>query len=179
MRRDVIRIIILVAAVATLVVIGGCAGRKVPKVDVSAGEYYAEDDYAKLSGRRKSQYCNELENELNARQAEFERKTIQLQDMKDLIESIRKQIIPLERDVIRLDAEIRTLNDQVREVKSLPREWVVKPDDTLTLIAMKKNIYNDIDKWWKIFEANIDKIHDPYYIFPDTVLVLPRDWPVD
>ena len=44
---------------------------------------------------------------------------------------------------------------------------------------MEPRVYNDIDKWWKIFEANMHIIEDPYYIFPDTVLSIPRDWPID
>ena len=93
--------------------------------------------------------------------------------------SIRQRIIPMETDVRRLEAEIRSLNDMIEEVKSLPTAWVIKEGESLTSIAMRDEIYNDIDKWERIFEANMDKIDDPYYIFPDTVLVIPRDWPTD
>ena len=115
MMRKHIGIIFLIGVV--LAAAFGSAGRKVPKVDVAAGEYHGEDDLAKMSRRAKNNYCSDLENELVRTQTEFDGKAAHLQEMKDLIESIRKQIIPLERDVIRLDADIRTMNDQIREVR--------------------------------------------------------------
>jgi len=66
-----------------------------------------------------------------------------------------------------------------RDVEALPKLWSVRAGESLSLISGYDQIYNDIDKWEKIFEANLDKIVDPYYIFPDTVLVIPRDWPTD
>ena len=103
----------------------------------------------------------------------------EIQDDKDTILSIRRQIVPIEQEVLALQSNIRTLNDKIEEVNSLPKEWKIKTGDTLTLIAMKPEIYNDIEKWTKIFEANHHIIDDPYYIFPDTVLAIPRDWPTD
>jgi len=32
-------------------------------------------------------------------------------------------------------------------------------------------------KWPRIYRANTDKIEDPEWIYPDTVLVIPREWP--
>jgi nucleoid-associated protein YgaU len=157
----------------------GCGGSKQRKVDVAAGEYYSEDEIAEFSNREKNQYCADLGTERTRAQQEFEAKTQELKELRDLIDSIRAQTKPVERDVLRLEAEIRTLNDQINEVKSLPTTWTVGPDQTLSIISGLPEIYNDIDKWWKIFEANQDKIDDPFYVFPDTVLVIPRDWPTD
>ena len=112
-------------------------------------------------------------------QAEFEAKTLELRDTRNLIQSIRRQIVPIETEVRRLDSDIRTLNTQIEAVEALPKKWKVRPGDTLTSIAMQDEVYNDIDMWEHIFSANLDKIDDPYYIFPDTVLVIPRDFPVD
>ncbi len=157
----------------------GCGGSKQRKVDVGAGEYYSEDELAEFSNKKKNKYCQELGAEQTRTQQEFETKTQELEDIRDLIDSIRAQTKPVEREVLRLESEIRTLNDQINEVKNLPATWTIRTDETLSMIAGLPEIYNDIEKWWKIFEANQDKVDDPFYVFPDTVLVIPRDWPTD
>jgi chromosome segregation ATPase len=159
--------------------IGGCAGSKSRGVDVGAGEYYSADELDALSRRQKSNYCDALGAELESAQNEQQRMQKEIQDAKDTIQALRKEVVPIEQEVLALESRIRTLDDQIEEVMALPGEWKIKDGDTLTLIAMKENIYNDIEKWTKIFEANQDKIDDPYFIFPDTVLVIPRDWPTD
>ncbi len=166
-------------AVGTLLLSIGCGGANLRRVDVRDGEYYSEDEYELLSDGQKNGYCGNLERELLLARQDFEEKTIAIQEATDETVSIRQRIIPMETDVRRLEAEIRSLNDMIEEVKSLPTAWVIKEGESLTSIAMRDEIYNDIDKWERIFEANKDKIEDPYYIFPDTVLVIPRDWPTD
>jgi len=176
------RTAIIVAATvvgAALAQVIGCTSSKVQPVNVSQGQYYTEDEYAALSGHRKDSYCEALTERMQVVQSDMEARQREIEDTRNHIATLRGQIVPLQNEVIRLDAEIRTLNDQIKAVKSLPKEWKVKPGESLTLIAMNEQVYNDIDKWWKIFEANQDKIDDPYYIFPDTVLVIPRDWPIE
>ena len=157
----------------------GCGGTRLRQVKVAAGEYYSEDEYTLLSDGQKDAYCSDLDREMGLTQQNFEAITTAIEEAKDLTVSIRQQIIPMETDVRRLEAEIRSLHDQIDEVKNLPTTWVIKEGESLTSIAMRDQIYNDIDKWERIFEANQDKIQDPYYIFPDTVLVIPRDFPTD
>lgn len=157
----------------------GCGGASLRQVNVAAGEYYSEDEYTLLSEGQKDAYCSDLDREMGQTQQNFEGITTAIGEAKDLTVSIRRQIIPMEAEVRRLEAEIRSLNDQITEVKNLPTTWVIKDGESLTSIAMQDQIYNDIDKWERIFEANQDKIQDPYYIFPDTVLVIPRDFPTD
>lgn len=157
----------------------GCTGSKVRNVSVKAGEYYSESEYEALPSSRQNDYCGELETEMMASEQIMTKRQNDIQEAKDLIQSIRRQIVPIEQEVLALESDIRSLNDQIESVKALPKEYLIKTGDTLTLIAMKENIYNDIEKWTRIFEANQDKIEDPYYIFPDTVLVIPRDWPTD
>lgn len=169
-----------IAVMATVMLLSiSCGGVKLRQVNVSGGEYYSEEEYELLSDGQKGGYCGDLDRELAAAQQKFERKSIAIQEAKDQTVSARQQIIPLETEVRRLEAEIRSLNDKIKEVKRLPAVWVIKEGESLTAIAMRDEIYNDIDKWEAIFEANKDKIQDPYYIFPDTVLVIPRDWPTD
>ncbi|MFQ5472574.1 MAG: LysM peptidoglycan-binding domain-containing protein [Dehalococcoidia bacterium] len=171
--------VLLIIGLAAAAVSSGCSGVKYRHVNVSAGEYYSEDEYELLPDGRKDSYCSELQLELSVARQEFEEKSSEIQRTKDLIASLRSQVVPIETEVRRLEAEIRTLNAEIEEVKALPKTWKVRPGDTLTGIAMMDEIYNDIDKWEALFEANKDKIQDPYYIFPDTVLVIPRNWPTD
>jgi septal ring factor EnvC (AmiA/AmiB activator) len=178
--RDTIGFALLaVLALQLTLYVGGCAGSKTRAVNVTAGEYYSEDEYESLSSGKRSDYCQQLTSEMAVSQKEYEAKQKEMQDTKDLIQSIRKQIVPIEQEVLQLESDIRSLNDKIDQVKALPKEWKIKLGDTLTLIAMQENVYNDIEKWWKIFEANQDKIADPWYIFPDTTLVIPRDWPAE
>jgi hypothetical protein len=180
-QRPQILVTFLVAFVVVQVTmyLAGCAGTKTRTVNVTAGEYYSEDEYDLLGNRAKSTYCNELQAEMTSSQTEFDRITREIQNAKDLITSTRRSIVPIEREVLQLESDIRTLEDDIADVKALPTEWRIKAGESLTIIAMQKNIYNDIDKWWRIFDANRIKIDDPYYIFPDTVLVIPRDWPLE
>ena len=50
--------------------------------------------------------------------------------------------------------------------------WVVKPGESLSKIA--KDVYDDGNKYMKIFEANKDQLKDPNMIKPGQKLVLPN-----
>jgi hypothetical protein len=157
----------------------GCGGSKLRNVDGGAGEYYSEDEYLSLSNRQKNNYCNSLGAMLNKFEVEVANKQSRIAAARAQIDSLRDAMVPLERDVLRLESDIRTLEDEIAQVEAMPKTWLVKDGESLSLIAGHDEIYNDIDKWPKIFEANTDKIEDPYFIFPDSVLVIPRDWPTD
>jgi chromosome segregation ATPase len=171
----------LIAALAVPVgmLTNGCSGSKQRQVNVSDGEYYSEDELAEMSDKKKSAYCQDLQNELVRTQQDFDAKTKDLQETRDLTQSLRARIGPVEREVLQLESDIRSLNDLIAEVKALPTTYLVKDGDSLSYISSRPEIYNDIEKWWRIFEANQDKIDDPFYVFPDTTLVIPRDWPTD
>ena len=49
--------------------------------------------------------------------------------------------------------------------------YTVKKDDTLQKIA--KKVYGSYGKWYKIYEANKDKIKNPNFVKPGTVLTIP------
>jgi chromosome segregation ATPase len=169
----------VILAVGLVAVVLGCGGSKSRDVSVAGGDYYSEDEFESLSSGKKSDYCKMLNSELDVAQAEHQRIQTEIQDTKDLIQSIRRQIVPIEQEVLQLESAIRTVRDQIEAVKALPAEYKIKDGDSLTLISMKEEIFNDIEKWTAIFEANQDKIDDPWFIFPDTVLVIPRNWPTD
>ncbi|UCH84117.1 MAG: LysM peptidoglycan-binding domain-containing protein [Candidatus Latescibacterota bacterium] len=174
-------IVVLLGAVVALVGVtsNGCSRSKTRQIDVSQGEYYSEDELLEMSDRKKSAYCQTLQGELTTTQEEFDGKTRELQETKDLTRALRAKIGPIEREVLQLESDIRSLNDLIEEVKALPKTYKVKDGDSLSYISSRPEIYNDIEKWWRIFEANQDKIDDPFYVFPDTTLVIPRDWPTD
>jgi len=50
--------------------------------------------------------------------------------------------------------------------------WTVKPGDSLSKIA--KDVYDDGNKYMKIFEANKDQLKDPNMIKPGQKLALPN-----
>ena len=173
----VLLVVTLAAPVAF--VTSGCSGSTKREVDVSSGNYYGEDEITSMSNRNRTRYCEELGAELTRTRQEFESKSQELRDTRDAIDATRLKMDPVERDVLRLESDIRTLNDLIEEVKALPTTWTIKEGESMSLIASFPEVYNDVEKWWKIFEANPDRVDDPFYVFPDTVLVIPRDWPTD
>ena len=172
-------VLIGVITVPIGIVSNGCSGSKQRQVNVSEGEYYSEDELLEMSRRKKSAYCQELEAELVKTQQNNDAQTKELLETRDLTRALRAKIGPMEREVLQLESDIRSLNDLITEVKALPATYTVKDGDSMSYISSPPEIYNDIEKWWRIFEANQDKIDDPFYVFPDTTLVIPRDWPTD
>lgn len=157
----------------------GCGGAKHRSVDVAAGEYYAEDEIEQLPDGKKKKYCQDIESERGRVQREFDAKTAEFNETGDKITATRTRKDGLERELLVVESDIRTLDDEIEEVQGLPAVWKVRPGESLSSISALPEIYNDVDKWWRIYEANKGKVPDPYFCFPDTVLVIPRDWPVD
>lgn len=170
--------LLLVAALALLVAFSsGCGGSKGRSVDVSSGEYYSEAEYTELSNKEKEAYCAALEGELSQLQGDVDTRQAELQATRQQIESLRNQIAPVERELLRIESDIRALSGQVATYEAMPREWRIQSGECLWIIAGHEEIYADPIKWPRVFRANTDKIDDPEWIYPDTVLVIPRDWP--
>jgi nucleoid-associated protein YgaU len=167
--------LILGAIVVTGVV--GCGRTSGRSVSVSQGEYYSEDDFAELSNKQKKAYCDSLEAERNALQASLDHRQEDLAATKKRIESLRNQITPVEKEILRVESDIRTLNAQIAQFEALPKTYKVVAGDCLSIIAEKDDIYADWTKWPRIYRANLDKIEDPVWIYPDTTLAIPRDLP--
>jgi len=55
-----------------------------------------------------------------------------------------------------------------------PNEYLVIKGDWLGKIAANPEVYNDLTKWTKIFEANKDIINDRNVIYPYQVLTIPE-----
>jgi nucleoid-associated protein YgaU len=155
----------------------GCSGSKGLKVNVSAGEYYSEDEYEELSKAQKEAYCDALAKELALLKKTARDKESELKATEEHAEKLKKELGPIESQLLKLDSDIRTLKTQIAELEALPKQWTIRPGECLWTIAGYDSIYSDPVKWPRIFRANMDKIEDPDYIYPDTVLVIPRDWP--
>jgi nucleoid-associated protein YgaU len=52
-------------------------------------------------------------------------------------------------------------------------QYTVQKDDTLQKIS--KKVYNSYGQWTKIYEANKDKIKNPNFVKPGTVLTIPQE----
>ena len=155
----------------------GCSGSKSRSVDVTAGEYYSEEEYLELSNKEKENYCEALDAELSQLQGEADSKRTELTATRKQIESLRNQITPIERELLRVESDIRSLSSQITELEALPKQWNIVTGECLWVIAGYEDVYSDPVKWPRVFRANTDKIEDPHWIYPDTVLVIPRVWP--
>ncbi len=159
------------------VLVTGCGGSAGRDIDVTAGEYYSQEEYVELSNKGKEAYCSDLQNELNMLQGQVDERRGELTTTRKQIESLRNQITPIERELLRIDSDIRSLNSQITVLEALPKTWNIQPGECLWLIAGYEEVYSDPVKWPRIFRANMNKIEDPEWVYPDTVLVIPRAWP--
>jgi nucleoid-associated protein YgaU len=173
--RNTSRFIVALALVA--VVASGCSRTKGRQVDVSAGDYYSQEEYEALSNGEKKGYAVALEQELGMLQGHADERRDELTATRQQIESLRSQITPIERELLRIESDIRSLTSQVTELEALPQNWNIQSGECLWLIAGYEEVYSDPIKWPRIYRANTDKIEDPEWIYPDTVLVIPRHWP--
>jgi nucleoid-associated protein YgaU len=167
--------LILLASVA----LAGCGKSSGRSVNVQAGEYYTEADWAKLSNGERSKYCQALEAERERLKAEVAANQAQVQSTRKNIDALRGQISPTEKEILKLESEIRTLTSQINQYQALPREYTVVPNDCLSIISERDDIYADAYKWPRIYRANLDQIEDPVWIYPGMKLVIPRDLPTE
>jgi nucleoid-associated protein YgaU len=58
--------------------------------------------------------------------------------------------------------------------RELPTEHKVLPYETLETIAGYWEVYGDPAQWSRLYDANRDKVSDPYDIPPGTIIVIPR-----
>jgi nucleoid-associated protein YgaU len=175
--RGIVNVALVAVAAAAVALGAGCSKTTGRSIDVSAGEYYTEAEFEKLSNEQKAAYCTALEAERERLQAQVTGNQGQLQATRKEIEGLRGQITPTEREILRLDAEIRTLTSQINQMEALPREYTVQPNDCLSIISERNDVYADAWKWPRIYRANLDKIEDPVWIYPGQVLAIPRELP--
>ena len=169
-----LQLALLMAAVVLLVI--GCSSSS-KQINIQNGEYYSEDEYEELSKGNKESYCGDLSKELNGLNTHLEERNTELKATEDKIANLRKELGPLERQLLRTDSDIRTLESQIEAIEELPETWVIKPGECLWNIAGYEEIYSDPVKWPRLWRGNLNIIEDPEWIWPDTVLVVPRTWP--
>jgi len=58
--------------------------------------------------------------------------------------------------------------------RELPTEYKTMPYETLETIAGYWEVYGDPAQWTRLYEANKDKVKDPYDIPPGTIITIPR-----
>jgi nucleoid-associated protein YgaU len=58
--------------------------------------------------------------------------------------------------------------------RELPTEYKTMPFETLETIAGYWEVYGDPAQWTRLYEANKDKIKDPYDIPAGTIITIPR-----
>lgn len=81
----------------------------------------------------------------------------------------RKIVIPDLDDVVPAQAVVSRAEEAIGP--TVAQEYTVMKDDTLQKIA--KKFYNSYGKWIKIYEANKDKIKNPNFVRPGTVITIP------
>ncbi len=155
----------------------GCSRTSGREIRVSDGEYYSEEEYEELSGRQKERYCTALSSELNTLKSSVEQRQAELEATREQIDNLKAELGPVERELLRVESDIRTLTAQIEEFENLPKVWLIQPGECLWIIAGYEEIYADPVKWPRLYRANMDKIMDPWWIYPDTALVIDRSWP--
>lgn len=69
---------------------------------------------------------------------------------------------------------MKELEEALARVSKTTQTYIVKKDESLSIIAAKEEVYGDGHKWLWLYHANRDQIYDPNLIFPDMVLLIPR-----
>ncbi len=164
---------------ALICLAAGCSKTTGRQVDVAKGEYYAEDELTEMSNSDQAAYCSALEAERTKLQNELALTQEDLVSTRKEIDATRNKITPIEKEILRLESDIRTLSGQIAALERLPREYTVKDGDCLSIIADRDDIYAAASKWPRIYRANLDKIEDPVWIYPNMVLVVPRELPTE
>jgi nucleoid-associated protein YgaU len=174
--RLAISLVLLVAlALAT-----GCAPGVQRMADPSAGDFYTEEEYQKLSKDQREAYCAALLSEHRAMEdcaaqaaANFDKEEKAIGDLQGELEALNPRLMALKEEVDALEQEIAYF-------EGLPRIYSVEKGDFLYKISGMETIYADPLKWKRIWRANkheIENFNDPNLIYPDWELKIPRDWP--
>ena len=157
----------------------GCSKTTGRKVDVAKGEYYSEEELLTMTNSERDAYCKALDAERNRVQAELALAQEDLVNTRKQIDATRNKITPVEKEILKAESDIRTLSGQIAALDRLPREYTVKDGDCLSVIADRDDIYAAASKWPRIYRANLDKIEDPVWIYPNMVLMIPRELPTE
>lgn len=174
--RLAVSLVLLVAlALAT-----GCAPGVQRMADPSAGDFYTEEEYQKLSKDQREAYCAALLAEHRAMEDCVAQAAANLDKEERAIGDLQGELEALNPRLMAMKSEVEGLEREIAYFEGLPRVYMVEKGDFLYKISGMETIYADPIKWKRIWRANkgvIDGFDDPNLIYPDWELKIPREWP--
>jgi len=84
----------------------GCSQSEGLRVNISEGEYYSEDEYAKLSDRQKEAYCEALAKELALLKKGSSDRETDLKTTNEQIKKLKSELEPLENNLLKIESDI-------------------------------------------------------------------------
>lgn len=160
-----------------LLVGAGCSKYKSRPIDISAGEYYEDEEYEKLSKKDREQYCSALAGELERLQGSSEAAQAEFADNKESIKNLTLELREAEKTYATLSAQVDDLTKQLQALVILPKEWKLQYGECLWIVAGYEEIYGDPLKWPRLWRGNRHMIEDPDWVLAGWELKIPRDWP--
>ena len=170
-------LIALVFIPLIIVLAAGCSRHTPREIDLSQGEYYEDEEYQKLSKDQREQYCADLASELDTLEYRSETAQAQLEQNKEDIQTLTRDLRDSEREYSRLRNQVDELTLQLQELAGLPKEWKLIYGECLWTVAGYEDIYGDPLKWTRLWRGNVDMIEDPDWVLAGWVLQVPRTWP--
>ncbi len=170
-------LIALVFIPLIIVLAAGCSRHTPREIDISQGEYYEDEEYQKLSKDQKEQYCTDLASELDTLEVRAETSQGQLEQNKEDIQTLTKDLRDSERDYSKLRNQVDELTLQLQELASLPKEHQLIYGECLWTVAGYEQIYGDPLKWTRLWRGNTNMIEDPDWVLAGWTLQVPRTWP--
>ena len=168
-----------VLLVALVLATGGAPGVQ-RMADPSAGDFYTEEEYQKLSKDQREAYCAALLSEHQATEDCAAQAAVNLDKETRAIGDLEGELESLNPRFMALKSEVEGLEREIAYFEGLPRVYTVKKGDFLYKISGVEEIYADPLRWKRIWRANrgtIEGFNDPNLIYPDWELTVPRDWP--
>lgn len=171
------RISVALVLLVALALVTGCGSGIQRTADPSAGDFYTEEEYQKLSKDQREDYCVGLLREYENAQDSAARARDDIGKEQRAAADLDAEMAKLTPRLRELKGEVDALNGEIAWFEGLPRVYVVQKGDFLYKISEMDEIYADPLKWKRIYRANRELIDDPNLIYPDWELTIPRDWP--
>lgn len=174
------RITVAMVLLVAVALVTGCGPQVTRMADPSAGDFYSEQEYQKLTSDQREAYCADLLAAYREAEECVDTATDDLDMERQAISDLESELANLTPQLRSLRNEVESLRSQIAYFEGLPRMYTVQKGDFLYKISGMEEIYADPLKWKRIWRANKDVIEgfsDPNLIYPDWELVIPRDWP--
>ncbi len=171
------RISVALVLLVALALVTGCGSGIQRTADPSAGDFYTEEEYQKLSKDQREDYCVDLLREYENAQDGAARARDDIGKEQGAAADLDAEMAKLTPRLRELKGEVDALNGEIAWFEGLPRVYIVQKGDFLYKISEMDEIYADPLKWKRIYRANRGLIDDPNLIYPDWELTIPRDWP--